>query len=82
MGRILNKSTIVSSHRTTSMDCWLSYIAWVFDYNYEPGLKYLKENDCVNKVIDRLNYQEKDTKEKIEYARKMINEYINDRLAK
>lgn len=78
----LNKSTIVSSHRTTSMDCWLSYIAWVFDYNYEPGLKYLKENDCVNKVIDRLNYQEKDTKEKIEYARKMINEYINDRLAK
>ena len=57
-------------------------ITWVLDYNYEPGLKYLKENDCVNKVIDRLNYQEKDTKEKMEYARKMINEYINDRLAK
>lgn len=78
----LNKTTIISSHRTTSMDCWLSYIAWVFDYNYVPGLKYLKENDCVNKVIDRLDYQEKDTKEKMEYARKIINEYIDMRLAK
>lgn len=76
----LNKETIISYHRITSVDCWLSYIAWVFDYNYRPGLKYLKENGCIDKVIDRLDYKDIDTKEKMEYARKITKEYIDDRL--
>jgi len=45
-------------------------------------LKYLKENNCVNKVIDRLNYQDIETKEKMEYAKNIVNEYISMRLAK
>jgi len=76
----LNKTTIISSHRVTGMDCWISYIAWVFDYNFKPGLKYLKENKCIDKVIDRLDYKQSDTKEKMEYARRVVNEYIENRL--
>ena len=69
-----------SSHRKTHMDKWLSYLAWVYDYNFDVSLKYLKENDCVDKVIDRLDYKEKDTKEKMEYVREVIKKYIDDRL--
>ena len=38
------------------MDKWLSYLAWVYDYNFAHSLQYLKEHDCINKVIDRLDY--------------------------
>lgn len=76
----LGEKTIISSHRITNMDKWLSYIAWVYDYNFDVSLKYLKENDCVDKVIDRLDYKEKDTKEKMEYVREVIKKYIDDRL--
>ena len=48
--------------------------------NFDVSLKYLKENDCVDKVIDRLDYKEKDTKEKMEYVREVIKKYIDDRL--
>lgn len=76
----LSGKTIVSSHRVTNMDKWLSHLAWVYDYNFAPGLKYLKENDCIDKVIDRLQYQDKDTKEKMEYVRKVTKEYIEKRI--
>ena len=44
-------------------------------------LKYLKENDCVNKIIDRLDYKDEETKERMEYARKKVSEYIDKKLA-
>lgn len=77
----LQEKTIISSQRVTNMDKWLSYLAWVYDYNFVPSLQYLKENDCINKVIDRLDYKDEITKERMECAREKVNKYINERLA-
>lgn len=77
----LQEKTIISSQRVTNMDKWLSYLAWVYDYNFVPSLQYLKENDCINKVIDRLDYKDEITKERMECAREKVNRYINKRLA-
>lgn len=77
----LQEKTVISSHRVTNMDKWISHIAWVYDYNFPVGLKYLKDNDCVNKIIDRLDYQDKETKERMEIARKKVSEYINKKIA-
>lgn len=77
----LQEKTIISSQRVTNMDKWLSYLAWVYDYNFVPSLQYLKENDCINKVIDRLDYKDEITKERMECAREKVNRYINERLA-
>jgi putative nucleotidyltransferase with HDIG domain len=76
----LSGKTIVTHHRKNNIDAWVSYLAWVYDYNFVPGLKYLKENDCIDKVIDRLQYQNEDTKEKMEYVRKVTKEYIEKRI--
>lgn len=76
----LQEKTIISSHRKTNMDKWLSYIAWIYDYNFFPGLQYLKENDCINKVINRLDYKNEVTKERMELAREKANRYINEKL--
>ena len=62
------------------MDKWLSYLAWVYDYNFVHSLQYLKEHDCINKVIDRLDYKNKVTKERMECAREKANRYINEKL--
>lgn len=76
----LSEKTIISSHRKTNMDKWLSHLAWVYDYNFVPSLKYLKNNECIDKVIDRLEYKDIDTKEKMEYVRKATKEYIEKRI--
>ena len=77
----LQEKTIISSQRVTNMDKWLSYLAWVYDYNFAPSLQYLKENDCINKVIDRIDYKDETTKERMECAREKLNRYINEKLA-
>mgnify|MGYP004523672825 FL=1 len=77
----LQEKTIISSQRVTNMDKWLSYLAWVYDYNFASSLQYLKENDCINKVIDRIDYKDETTKERMECAREKLNRYINEKLA-
>lgn len=77
----MSNKTIISSERITDMDHWVSYIAFIFDYNYTPGLQYIKDNDYINKVIDRIDYKNIDTKVKIENIRKYAYEYIDNRLS-
>lgn len=76
----LCEKSIISSHRKTNMDHWISYLAWIYDYNFKPGLKYLIENNCIDALIDRLDYKDKETKERMEKARKLTKEYINKRI--
>ena len=77
---ILNQKTIISKERVTPADIWVSYLAFVFDFNYSFSLIPILENDYINKIIDRFDYQIKDTKEKMENIRKLILEYVNDKV--
>lgn len=72
----MNNRIIVSEDRTTYMDFWVSYIAFIFDFNYKFGLEYIKEMDYINEIINRLDYKNKDTKKKMENIKKHALEYI------
>lgn len=76
----MNNKIIISKERITDMDCWVSYIAFIFDYNFTSGLKYIKEKDYINIIIDRIDYKIKDTKEKMEEIRKHATHYIDKKL--
>lgn len=76
----MNNKIIISSERVTDMDCWVSYIAFIFDYNFNSGLKYIKENDYINILVDRIEYKNKDTKDKMENIRKHALQYIEERI--
>ena len=76
----MNEKIIISNERKTDMDCWVSYIAFIFDYNFISGLKYIKENDYINKLVDRIDYKNKDTKMKMEEIRRKATNYINNKL--
>lgn len=76
----MSNKTIISSERVTDMDHWVSYIAFIFDYNFNSGLKYILEKDYINIIIDRINYKVEDTKIKMENIRKYALDYINNRL--
>lgn len=52
-------------------------IAFIYDINFKQSFEILKEKDYINKILDRYNFENKYTKEKIEEIRKIVNEYIN-----
>lgn len=78
----MDGKVIVSNERITDMDFWISYIAYIFDYNFVSGLKYIKEHDYINKILDRVDYKVEDTKIKMDNIRKFALEYVDNRIKK
>lgn len=78
----MNKKTIISKDRKTPIDIWVSYLAFIFDFNFPIALKWVKENGHIDQIIDRFDYKENDTREKMDNIRKFVLDYINSRLLK
>lgn len=76
----MNSKIIVREDRKTHMDFWVSYIAFIFDYNYKFGLEYIKEMNYINIIVDRLDYKNADTRQKMELIRKHALEFIDKRI--
>ena len=57
----------------TDMDNWTLDIGMIFDINFKPSFKMLKEKDYINKIIDRTKTDE------MEQIRKFANNYIEEK---
>ena len=79
---ILNKKCVDIHDRVTPLDFWVCILAFTFDLNFDVTYKIVKENDYINVLIDRFNYKDKVTKERMETIRNTINDFINERLRK
>lgn len=76
----MSAKTILSSDRKTAADIWVSYIAFVFDFNFTSGLKYILENDYINILARRFDFKIPDTKEKMERIRRFALDHIKQRI--
>lgn len=75
----MNNKVIISQDRKTYMDFWISFIAFIFDFNFKSGLEYIKEMDYINTIVNRLDYKDEDTKNKMEKIRKHAINYIENK---
>ena len=66
--------------RKTIIDYWLCVIAFIYDLNFNVSLKFVKENDYVNKLINRLEYKNSITKSQIEKIRECALKYIENKI--
>lgn len=76
----MNNRIIVSSERITDLDHWVSYLAFIFDYNFNSGLRYIQNNNFIDTIIDRIDYKLPETKDQMEKIRNHAKEYITNRL--
>lgn len=77
----INNKMILDSKRKTSLDIWLSHLAYMHDYNFNPGLKYIYEKDYINKIINRMFFKNDYAKIQIENIRKHANKYLKEKLS-
>lgn len=75
----MNEKQLLIEDRKTYLDSWVSYISFMFDYNFDEGLSYLKENNLVNKMFDRIKYTNPETIEKIKNMKKIANDFLEKR---
>ena len=66
--------------RIYPLDYWLCILAFTFDLNFKETFKIIKDNNYINRIIDRFNCTNPDSKEKINNIKTIINNYIDRNL--
>ena len=75
----MQQKCIKLEDRKTIIDYWVCVIAFIFDLNFNISLQYVKENNYIDILVDRLEYKNENTKQKMEDIRKCAKEYIKNK---
>ena len=51
-------------------------IAFIFDINFEESFEIIRQKDYINKILNRYNMSDEQTKMQLEEIRKIANKYI------
>lgn len=76
----MNESPIYDKDRTTGLDIWVSYIAFIFDIYFPESLEYIKEKDYINILINKYNYKLPEAKQQMAEIRAKANNYLNNKI--
>lgn len=66
--------------RKTCGDLWVCHMAYVYDLNFKDSYKTIKEKDYINRLFERVNFQDEKTREQAIDILKIVNEYINSKI--
>ena len=64
--------------KETAIDNIMRVIAFIFDINFKSSFRILKEEDYINKILDRYNFKDEYTKQQVEEIRGIANKYIEE----
>ncbi len=65
--------------RTTHLDMWVSYLAFIFDLNFPSSFRFIQEHDYINRCIDRMDYHGQSTREAMEEVRRICLDYVQEK---
>ena len=77
----IEDNSIVYKNRKTHLDLLVGHFSYVFDFNFDYGLKIVYENKYYDKIYNRFNFKE-ETEERFSNIRKIVNNYMKQRLEK
>ena len=66
--------------RLYPLDYWVCVLAFTFDLYFKETLQIVKDNDYINILINRFNYKNIASKNKMEKIRTILNNYIESKL--
>ena len=72
-----NKSQIKRGmSQNTEINQIIFVIAFIFDINFEESFEIIRQKDYINKILNRYNMSDEQTKMQLEEIRKIANKYI------
>lgn len=77
---VLNRKCVNIYDRITPLDFWVCILAFTFDLNFDVTYNIVKEKDYINILIDRFDYKNKETKNRMENIRNILNKYVDAKI--
>lgn len=62
------------------IDKLIVIVAFIFDINYKTSLKIVEEEKYINRIIERFDFKNEQTKKSIDEIRKFANEYVQEQI--
>ena len=78
--QFLTKQVVDKKYIDYDIDRVVVVFAFIYDFNFNGSYKIIKENDYLDKIIDRFNFKKEETKKQMEEIRKLANEYIENKI--
>ena len=75
---VMKEECVDIKDRKYPLDYWICVLAFTFDLYFKETLLIVKENNYIDILIDRFNY--KNSKEKMNKIRNVLNDYIEKKL--
>jgi HD superfamily phosphodiesterase len=72
---VMNEECVDIKDRVYPLDYWICILAFTFDINFKETLLIIKENNYIDKLVDRFTYTY--SKDKMNIIRNVINNYID-----
>ena len=75
----LEKRLIKNQIKKTEIDQIIGMISFIYDINFKESFEIIKEKDYINQIINRFNYKEKETKQKIKEIQNIVEKYLEEK---
>ena len=79
MKQILKNEDIERKINQNKMDSFLLLLCFVFNYNFKYSFEIMYKEDYINRLLNRFDFKNKETQEKIKIIRNEINNYIQSK---
>ena len=76
MKQILKNEDIERKINHNKMDSFLLLLCFVFNYNFKYSFEIMYKEDYINRLLNRFDFKNQDTKEKIKIIKEELNNYI------
>lgn len=79
---LMKKKVVVFKERKTNVDKWVSLLGFLYDFNFEQSLEYIKDKDYINRSMSRIDYKDKDTIKRVQEVTEVANQFIDKEISK
>lgn len=76
----IEEHSIIYKNRKTHADTLICQFAYVFDFNFDYGLKYILGNKYYDKLYERFKFKDEETRQRFEEIHEITNNYMKQRL--
>ena len=76
------KETITYSNMKTNIDLMVAWIGYIYDINFKESFKMINEKQYISKIVNRIEFKDKETIERMKEIEKFANEYIEEKIKK
>lgn len=77
---ILDNQCIILSDRKLPLDYYVTIWGFVYDIYFKESYETIKQNDYINRMIDRFEYKVPGVQDKIECMRSVLNKWIDSKI--